>query len=37
VLAVRTTSAAAGVGALARLQLIEGMLSDDGLWELRKP
>jgi hypothetical protein len=37
VLAVRTTSTAAGAGALARLQVIEGMLSDDGLWELRKP
>jgi 2-hydroxychromene-2-carboxylate isomerase len=37
VLAVRTTGAAALGGAAARLETINRMLDDDGLWQLRKP
>ena len=37
VLTVRTTGAAALGGAAARLETIDRVLDDDGLWELRKP
>jgi predicted DsbA family dithiol-disulfide isomerase len=34
---VRTTAAPPPRGARVRLQLIDGVLEDDGIWELRKP
>jgi 2-hydroxychromene-2-carboxylate isomerase len=37
VVAVRMTAAVAMGGGLRRLELIDAMLEDDGLWELRKP
>lgn len=37
VVSVRTTSAVTAGSGLRRLEMINNMLEDDGLWELRKP
>jgi hypothetical protein len=37
VVAIRTTAAVTMGSSLRRLELIDAMLQDDGLWELRKP